>query len=125
MHRYTINNPPRPLSEIERYLLEHLLSVEFPGSEELKQQSRFVLVSQECQDCSSIVFTIENKESIKEAKVKRRIPVEAESIDSDEMRIHVLVFVRAGYLDEMEIYREDLGKICKFPLPESVNIIIL
>jgi len=41
------------------------------------------------------------------AKVKRRIPAEAEFRDTDGVLIHILLHVIDGKVNELEIYKED------------------
>ncbi len=102
--------PPRQLNITERNILNYLLSVEFQGNTELRYQADKVLVSEICKDCLSIGFKMDRFMERK-ANTKQRVPVEAEGYDIDGMKIHILLFVDDGYLDELEIFREDLGKI--------------
>jgi hypothetical protein len=43
--------------------------------------------------------------------VKRRIPVEASYPDADGVIVHVLLHIIEGRLDELEVYREDSGRV--------------
>jgi len=45
------------------------------------------------------------------AVVNRRIPVEASYPDADGVVVHVLLHVINGWLDELEVYREDSGRV--------------
>jgi hypothetical protein len=45
------------------------------------------------------------------AAVKRRIPVEASYPDADGVIVHVLLHIIEGRLDELEVYREDSGRV--------------
>jgi hypothetical protein len=45
------------------------------------------------------------------AVVKRRVPVEASYPDADGVVVHVLLHVIDGRLNELEVYREDSGRV--------------
>jgi len=125
MHEYIPIEPPRPLSPSESGILERILSADFPGSHDLRQQIRSVQVSAKCRSCPSIVFEITDKAAMPKAEVERTIPIEAEGNDLDGVKLHILIFIKGGYLDEMEIFREDLGKIQRLPLPENLEVLAL
>jgi hypothetical protein len=57
--------------------------------------------------------------------VKRRIPIEAEALDSDGVKIHILLHVVHGFMDEIEIFREDLLMVKQLPEPSSLELINL
>ncbi len=59
------------------------------------------------------------------AEVARRIPVEAELADSDGSMIHVLLHVVDGFAKELEIYREDSGRVQRAIAPEDLQLMIL
>jgi hypothetical protein len=59
------------------------------------------------------------------AEVVRRIPVEAEFDDQDGVGVHVLLHVLDGYLNELEIYREDSSPLQREPDPEDFRLIVL
>jgi len=59
------------------------------------------------------------------AMVKRRIPIEAEAEDTDNMKIHILLHVVHGFMDEIEMYREDLQSIIEIPKPNALVLINL
>ena len=125
MHEFIPIDPSRRLSPLEYGILERILSADFPGSHDLRQQIRSVQVSAKCHGCPSVVFKITDKAAIPKAEVERTVPIEAEGNDVDGMKLHILIFVRGGYLDEMEIFREDLGKIQRLPLPENLEVLAL
>lgn len=125
MHTYLQLEPHRALNPYEDSLLKRILSVEFPGVMDLRQQLSFVIVSEECQDCPSIVLNVIHRDALTRAEVERTVPVEAEGRDTDGMKIHFLLYVSEGYLSEMEIYREDLDKIQKLPLIENLDVLAL
>lgn len=121
-HQIVKFNPPRELTHTERAVLERLLSCEFTGVQALRMQLASVRIEEECRDCSTIGFFINLEVSIR-AKVRRRIPVEAEGIDADGERIYILLHVVDGFMNELEIYREDLSNIRVLPPPETLELI--
>ncbi len=72
----------------------------------------------------SIEMLVENKEK-NYANVRHRIPVEAEGIDLDGIKIYFLLHVIHGFISELEIYREDSKPIRSLPALESLEIISL
>ena len=117
-------NPPRLLTPEELGIVNRLLSVEFQGREELLRQAQSIRVSEECKDCRSITILVDNLLE-NTATVKRRIPIEAEAVDIDGAKIHILLHVVHGYIDEIEIYREDLQSVKEIPKPNSLELINL
>jgi hypothetical protein len=55
------------------------------------------------------------------AEVVRRIPVEAETEDVDGVPIHVLLHVVNGYMNELEVYREDSARLDRPLKPQSAQ----
>jgi len=124
MHESLPINPPRPLTSDEAGILNRLLSVSFQGQEALLRQAQSVRVSEECKDCRSIKLAVERLPS-NVAVVQRRIPIEAEAVDRGGVTIHVLLHVVHGFIDEIEIYREDLQQIAELPKPNSLVLLNL
>jgi hypothetical protein len=124
IHESLAINPPRSLRSEEQDILNLLLSADFQGREELLSQTPSVRVSEECTDCRSIKLTVDGKHSTA-AIVKRRIPINAEAEDSDNMKIHILLHVVQGFMDEIEIYREDLQNVTAMPKPETLVLVSL
>lgn len=117
-------NPPRSLTPEEEAVLYHLLSADFQGREELLRQAQSARVAEECRDCRSIKIIVNNLLG-NAAVLKRRIPIEAEAVDIDNAKIHILLHVVHGFIDEIEIYREDLQNIKEIPKPNSLELINL
>lgn len=111
----------RPLSTMERRLLDPLLRPEFSGKEDLVKQLASAEVRRIDVD-GSLQFRIRGGPP---AAVNRRIPVEAELEDSDGVTIHLLLHVLDGYLNELEIYREDSLPIKGEIRPEELRTLIL
>ena len=57
--------------------------------------------------------------------VVQRVPVEAEAEDIDGVTVHVLLHVIDGYIDELEIYRDDSAPLRGTIRPEALSIIVL
>jgi len=111
----------RLLTQSESKLLDTLLATDFPGRTSLVDQVRL-----------SRVRTIDSNGSLKfsvcgpsPANVVRRIPVEAETEDADGVIVHVLLHVAAGYLSELEIYREDSADIQRAIVSKSLRTLVL
>jgi hypothetical protein len=89
-------------------VLKKLLSDEFHGRESLLEQ----LTNIEARTIDSNgSLELAPPDGARQAEVVGRIPVEAELDDRDGMKIHVLLHVVNGLLNELEIYREDSGSI--------------
>jgi hypothetical protein len=52
----------------------------------------------------------------------RTVPVEAEAEDLDGVTYHVLPFVDDGYMQELEMWREDLGPLLAPVDPEALRV---
>lgn len=89
---------PRQLSERERDILDLLLSVDFPGVMELRQQAAFASAERE----GMIIDLIVNAEAPR-ATVVRRTPVEA-VVDGDGYDGGLLLFVDDGRLSALEYW---------------------
>lgn len=98
----------RPLCEIERLALARLLGAEFPGKEELLEQAREVKAKTLDAEGSIALLPAANAPA---ARVVRRIPVEAEFEDLDGVMVHVLLHVVGGFLNELEVYRDDSAPV--------------
>lgn len=106
MHEIRKVEPARPLTPTERRLLDFLLRKPFPGRNDLKAQLGSVGVATECRICPTVELTVD-RSSARAAPVRSRIPVEAEGVDVDGKRLHVLLHVVDGFLSELEVFRED------------------
>lgn len=105
----------REIRAEEAALLERLLVMEFPGSTELREQLRTISVAEIDADGS---LRLSTRASIR-AAVSRRIPVEASYVDRDGVRVHLLLHVVDGYLDELEILREDSAPVINRPADQA------
>jgi Domain of unknown function (DUF6984) len=113
---------PRPLVAAERAVLLKLLSADFPGRDALREQAAEALGRRIDAEGS---LALQPSQDAPAADVVRRIPVEAETEDRDAMPIHVLLHVVNGYMNELEVYREDSGKLDRPIDPEALRVIVL
>jgi hypothetical protein len=111
----------RPLSNLEGQLLAVLLSADFPGRTAIVEQIAFASV-REIDDNGSLEFGLSDKTP---AQVVRRIPVEAELDDSDGVMIHLLLHVVDGFVKELEVYRDDSGRVRRVLAPEVLRLLVL
>jgi hypothetical protein len=111
----------RPLSDLEGQLLTMLLSTDFPGRDAVAEQVAVASV-REIDDNGSLEFAPSDKMP---AQVVRQIPVETELDDSDGVTIHVLLHVVDGLVKELEVYRDDSGRVQRALAPEDLKLMVL
>jgi hypothetical protein len=111
----------RDLTTHEQGIIDRLLEKAFPGRDEICEQMKKCLVRTIDED-ESLEFLV--KSDVK-AKVKRRIPVEAEFQDIDGVLIHILLHVIDGKVNELEIYKEDGASIIESPDPSRLKVVCL
>jgi hypothetical protein len=111
----------RAFTTHEQGIIDRLLEKAFAGRDAIREQMK-----------KSLVRTIDEDESLEflvqsnvKAKVKRRIPVEAELQDTDGVLIHILLHVIDGKLNELEIYKEDGSPIRESPDPSRLKVVCL
>jgi hypothetical protein len=122
VHQFQALARPRELSVAERSYLEFLLSRPFQGSAQLQEQLNSAKVSEECgSGCGSIGLVVDPCSSTI-ARVRRRIPIEAQGLDVDGVPVHFLLHVVDGFLAELEIFREDPDPVIQLP---SVDLLAL
>jgi hypothetical protein len=109
----------RPLQVVERALLEKLLDREFPGRDELRLQLDSV-VAQQVYDDGTLALRVPSGEP---AAVKGRVPTEGSCPDVDDVRIHVLLHVVNGMMDELEIFKEDGSDIVRSPTADALVLV--
>jgi hypothetical protein len=107
---------PRQLSSEESALAEFLLSVEFPGREELRKQLRFAQVTGTC-ECGCGTILIQVNHATDKAVATERVVVEAYGKGVD-----VLMFVRDGSLSIIEIVDHGDARPLRYPRPEELTL---
>jgi len=103
-------------------VLAKLLSVEFPGRSALLIQAARAN-GRRIDRNGSLALTPAPDSPV--AEVTRRIPVEAEVDDRDGVVVHILLHVLDGYLNELEIYREDSALLQREPEPKNLRLMVL
>jgi hypothetical protein len=99
-----------------------LLDVDFPGKGELLEQARELRAR--TLDAEGGIALLPAA-SAPAAEVVRRIPVEAEFEDFDGTTVHMLLHVVGGFLNELEIYRDDSGSIQRDIGGADLRLIVL
>jgi hypothetical protein len=106
----------RPLTELERAILDFLLTAEFPGRGELRAQADHVRVTGRCRcGCATVDLTVD-RAAAPLAQVGERMV--ADSMSRDE-EYGLLLFVDDGYLSSVEIYGNAAEPPSEFPPPSD------
>jgi hypothetical protein len=107
---------PRQLKPNERALLEFLLSEDFPGRNELREQVGRIEVVGDCDcGCGSINLMVRNP--VVRSVAREPIPVEAHGAGID-----VLLFVRDGLLSSLEIVDHGDNRPLAYPSPSGLKL---
>jgi hypothetical protein len=95
---------PRALTENERMALDFLLSADFDGAAQLREQARTAVVTGLC-PCGCPTFNVSvDRARCAHTEVAEPIPVEAASTGPfDEPPLQLLLFVRKGWLESVEL----------------------
>jgi hypothetical protein len=98
----------RPLSRVERELLDALLAHDFAGVEELREQARSVLASRGCEcGCGTIDLSPRDRNAPR-SSASSPVVVEGRVVDVDGQAIGgLLLFLREGLLSSLEVYSYD------------------
>jgi hypothetical protein len=59
------------------------------------------------------------------AEPMRKVPAEAQSVDSDGVHVHFLLFVRDGWLCELQIYKDDGSPLQTTPSISDLEVLLL
>lgn len=103
----------RRLNAFESELIARLLSPPFEGREEVAEQIESATVSEIDED-GSLAFEVTAPVA---ARVRKRVPTEAQVQDRDGTLIHALLHVVNGKITELEFYKEDSSRIVERPPP--------
>lgn len=94
---------PRPLRTEEQEMLMFLLEGDFPGADILRLQVEHTTVDTRCGcGCPSIGLSVDQARA-PSAVFHDQIPVEALSVSEEPTDPAVLLFVRDGYLEDLEL----------------------
>ncbi len=108
-----------PLEEESAGILTALVAESFPGRDEIVLQLA-VARSRRIDDHGCLALSARGAPR---AAVLRRVPTEAVADDIDGMTIHVLLHVVDGYIDGLELYREDGLALLAPVRPEALRIV--
>jgi hypothetical protein len=107
---------PRELKPNERAMIEFLLTADFPGRDELREQVGCVGVVWDCDcGCGTIKMIVRNP--VVRAVAREPIPVEARGAGID-----VLLFVRDGLLASLEIVDHGNSRPLTYPSPSKLEL---
>jgi len=110
----------RPLTDWERrVILRLLMERPFAGREELLAQLDEVAAKPIDEDGS---VSLQCSCPVK-ASVVARIPVEGEAQDRDGMKIHYLLHVVDGWMNELEVYKDDSSRVLRQAEPEDLKVL--
>ena len=110
----------RSLNDAEQQLLEFLLEDEFPGREALVAQASTVGTAGSSCDCGCPSFSLIADRSLLPADTENPA-TEAHGRDPGGNRVGVLLFVRDGYLAEIEVFNWTDSKFAGLPRPEALR----
>jgi len=113
--------PLRPLTHAERGYIERLLTVGFPGREQIVEQLQTVLARRI--DTEGSIELV--PQSSVRADVIKRVPVEGEAADVDGVPIYLLLHVVDSQVRELEIYKADGSPIKRMPPAELIDVVVL
>lgn len=111
-----IRNP----SPREGSLLRALLSISFAGRDELAHQLDAITV-RSIDTNGSIALRV--SANVPSARVRVRTPVEGVWPDEDGTLVHAILHVVDGYLNELELLREDSGNIQRAEVPGDLKLV--
>jgi hypothetical protein len=111
--------PYRALTAQEMQLLEKLLDHEFPGRDELRAQLGSVEGRTIDEDGGlSLRCSAESR-----APVSCRVPTEGRCVDVDGVHINVALHVVEGFVNELEIYKDDSSRVKQRPRAGDLAVI--
>ena len=112
----------RPPSDLKRQILDRLVNVDFVGQRELAQQLSEVSVRLIDENGS---LEIRGREDAPPAPVDYRIPVEAQTEDSDGMTVILTLHVVNGRVSELEVIRADSKRVLGRLNPTTFTVVTL
>ncbi|GLZ60920.1 hypothetical protein [Micromonospora sp. NBRC 107095] len=116
----TGNDIPRPLNDIERDVIARLLSVPFPGRDELRAQLPFAAVEGR-RGCGCVTVNLAVDRAAASAPVLSGAPVSAD-INDDESYAGIVLHVDGeGYLCCLEVYAIGDEPVRRLPPVERIN----
>lgn len=116
-----MTNDYREPTSLERELFNRLLSVSYPGRDELVEHLASAKVATIDPDGSLAILS----SATRIAPVSQRVPVEAQAADADGTPIYALLHVQEGRPFELEIYKADGSNITRMPEPSDFEVCAL
>ncbi len=115
----TAGEVPRPLSPVERGVLDGALRLDFPGVAALRRQAVPAQGTRGC-DCGCGTIALHVPEQVPEAHVTDRTPADGTVVDADGAAVGgLLLFVDDGRLSALEVYSLD-DEVLAMPAPDRV-----
>jgi hypothetical protein len=114
----------RTLTRDERRVLDLLLSQEFPGAAQLREQARLASVVGRCScGCASIVLSVDHEACAPAIGSGSPVWSEAAVVGEDGMDVGgVILFLKEGYLEYLEIYSGYGPPIREWPPAERLRL---
>jgi hypothetical protein len=113
----------RQLTDLERDILNKLLSLPFPGSSILKEQiENCEAKPTEDPDNYGSIYLL--TKSSKKADTQRRVPVEGLADDADGGQIDIILHVEDGFVSELEIVKLDGSPIKGAIDPTKIEVVL-
>jgi len=101
----------------QRFCLR-LFSVDFPGREDFWRQALDAMILEHYEgETPWMHFDVDA--SLRARERRSGVPVHGTALDEDGVAIHVRLYVKDGFLDELEISREDGRPVRNLPEPEA------
>ena len=116
----TLDEAPRPLTDTERAVIERLLSVSFPGRDELLAQLPHVTVEGRC-GCGCVTVNLAVDRAAAPAPVLSSAPVSADLSDGEDYAGIVLLVDGDRYLSCLEVYSMGNEPVRQLPPAERIN----
>lgn len=116
----------RPLAKSERLILEKLLSVDLPGIQALRNQMAHARV-RILDECGSLEIKIDDStpSQFRDGPLVSARQSDLDTGDEFGPHINVLLFIKSGFLDELEIYKDNLSPIQASLEPEKFGEILI
>jgi hypothetical protein len=110
---------PSPLSGDERALLDGFLSFDFEGGEELREQLNHLTAKRGCTcGCGTIDFVLDGA-AVPRSDAANPVPVDAIVRDAGDEVGGLILFVKDGLLQSLEIYSH--AEALPLPRPDQVT----
>ncbi|MGH7053184.1 MAG: DUF6984 family protein [Stellaceae bacterium] len=102
----------RPLTQSESLILEKLLSIDLPGIQVLRDQVAHARV-RTIDECGSLEIKIDDSvpSRFRDGPLISARQSDADTEDEFGPHINILLFIKGGFLEELEIYKDDASPI--------------